>query len=503
MDLNQIREKVEKYSEELSKAYYLQGAGLKTNIDFDDIYTRYSGLFSEDNLLIIKDSLYKSSNSDDKKRANSFLEAFYGEIITQKHKSLISELLELESTSIIEIESGKSVPYRSSMSCLLEETSALKRQQIQQNIESFVGEKLNRVLEESFLQEKESINELGFANKIEMFTSLSGIDLYKTDLMMQDFINETDELYTEYLGIFSKKILNMSAEDLERHDLLRIMRASNFDCLFPKEEMLSIIYGFVSSMGIDIHLHNRINLDIEPRLNKSARAFCSPVRIPDEVYLVVYPRGGESDYSVFLHELGHALHFSNINPDLEFEHKWYGDNSVTEAYAMTFDKLTMNEAWMNKYLNVNMKNNEEYFIHSALNRLISLRMLGAKLHFEIKLYETPGLYGKKEIYRENFERTHKVRCSPVNYLVNIDNYFYTVRYIRAWMLQANILDYLNGEYGESWFENRKAGSEFLNWWSEGQKYNAEELCNLKGWPDLSVSAISKNLNESLNKNKFK
>jgi hypothetical protein len=335
-----------------------------------------------------------------------------------------------------------------------------------------------------------------------MFTKLSGIDLYKTDLMMQDFIKETDELYTKYLGIYSKKVLNMNAEDLKRHDLLRIMRASNFDSLFPKNEMLRIIYGFVSSMGIDINSHNRIKLDIEPRLNKSARAFCSAVRIPDEVYLVVYPRGGESDYSVFLHELGHALHFSNVNPDLEFEYKWYGDNSVTEAYAMTFDNLTVNEAWMNKFLNVNMKNNDEYFIQSAVNKLISLRMLGAKIHYEIKLYETPGLNGKKEIYRENFERTHKVRCSPVNYLVNIDNYFYCVRYIRAWMLQVKILDYLNRNYGEFWFENRNAGNELLSWWSEGQKYNAEELCELKGWSGLSASVLIKNINGILKNNKY-
>ncbi|MFI5211722.1 MAG: hypothetical protein ACHQIH_02480 [Ignavibacteria bacterium] len=502
MDLEKIRESTERYSEEISKAYYLQGAGLKTNIDFDDIYNRYSGLFSGDNLQTIKDSLSKSSNSDESKRANSFLEAFYGEIITQKHKSLISELLELESTSEIEIESDKTVPYRSSMSYLLNEPSAFKRQQIEQNIESFVGGKLNCVLEESFLQEEKSIRELGFANKIEMFTKLSGIDLYKTDLMMQDFIKETDELYSKYLGLYSKKVLNMNAEDLKRHDLLRIMRASNFDTLFPKDEMLKIIYGFVSSMGIDINSNNRINLDIEPRLNKSARAFCSAVRIPDEVYLVVYPRGGESDYSVFLHELGHALHFSNINPDLEFEYKWYGDNSVTEAYAMTFDHLTVNEAWMNKFLNVNMKNNDEYFIHSAVNKLISLRMLGAKIHYEIKLYETPGLNGKKEIYRENFERTHKVHCSPVNYLVNIDNYFYCVRYIRAWMLQVKILDYLNQNYGELWFENRSAGNELLSWWSEGQKYNAEELCEMKGWSDLSASVLIKNINEILKNNKY-
>lgn len=502
MKLEEIRKTVEQYSQEISRAYYLQGAGLKNNIDFDSIYEKYSGLFSEENKLTIRNSLDVASNPDEHKRANSLLEAFYGEIITKKHKSLISELLELESSSEIEVEPGKSAPYRSSMYYLLNEPSMLKRQQIEKNIESFIEEKLNPVLEESFLQEEKSIRELGFPNKVEMFTKLSGIDLIETDRMMQGFLNETDELYSRYLNFVSERELQIPAENLKRHDLLRLMRASQYDCLFPEDKMMDVIGSFVSKMGIDINRQERIRLDIEPRTNKSGRAFCSAVRIPEEVYLVVYPRGGESDYSMFLHELGHALHFSNVRPGLEFEYKWYGDNSVTEAYAMTFDHLTMNEAWMSRYLNVSSKNNKEYFFHRAIGVLFSLRILAAKLHFEIMLYSTPGLEGKKELYRENFERTMKVSCSSVNYLVNIDNYFYCVRYIRAWMLEAGIRNYLEQNYGEHWFEKREAGSDLLRWWSEGQKYSAEELSVLNGCPELSVLPLVKDLEQKLIKYKI-
>src|SRR5205085_9560255 len=55
--------------------------------------------------------------------------------------------------------------------------------------------------------------------------------------------------------------------------------------------------------------------------------------------LVMRPHGGQTDWNTFLHELGHALHFAYMRPDLPYEYRWLGDNSVTEGYAMLFDHL--------------------------------------------------------------------------------------------------------------------------------------------------------------------
>ena len=41
MELEIIRNKVEKFSEEIAREYYLQGAGLKNDIDFALIYQKY------------------------------------------------------------------------------------------------------------------------------------------------------------------------------------------------------------------------------------------------------------------------------------------------------------------------------------------------------------------------------------------------------------------------------------------------------------------------------
>src|SRR5207244_12465698 len=93
----------------------------------------------------------------------------------------------------------------------------------------------------------------------------------------------------------------------------------------------------------------RILLYTGEREGKRSRAFCAPLRIPDEVYLVLRPHGGQTDWSTFLHELGHALHFANIRPDYPFEYRWLGDNSITESYAMLFDHRMESAGWLKRY----------------------------------------------------------------------------------------------------------------------------------------------------------
>ena len=78
---------------------------------------------------------------------------------------------------------------------------------------------------------------------------------------------------------------------------------------------------------------DNVHLDTEARPTKSPRAFCSVPRVPDEVYLVIAPHGGRDDYAALFHEGGHAEHYAHTDPELAFEFRMLGDNSVTESFA--------------------------------------------------------------------------------------------------------------------------------------------------------------------------
>src|SRR5207245_396908 len=82
------------------------------------------------------------------------------------------------------------------------------------------------------------------------------------------------------------------------------------------------------------------------RPNKTPRAFCAPIEIPDKVMLVIQPIGGPNDWRALFHEAGHTEHFANTSRALAMEEKRLGDNAVSEGWAMLMQHLTDDPDWL-------------------------------------------------------------------------------------------------------------------------------------------------------------
>src|SRR5205085_6369459 len=184
----------------------------------------------------------------------------------------------------------------------------------------------------------------------------------------------------------TKRVLGMQPSEVIRGDAAALFRARDFDAFFRPDRMESSISRQVREMGIDPLAHGRITLDTGEREGKRSRAFCSPVRVPDEVYLVLRPHGGQTDWMTFLHELGHALHFAYMRPDLAFEYRWLGDNSITEGYAMLFDHRMKNAAWLKRYTELNAARLPSFIRSTGFEELQFMRRYCAKLIYEVELY---------------------------------------------------------------------------------------------------------------------
>ena len=92
-----------------------------------------------------------------------------------------------------------------------------------------------------------------------------------------------------------------------------LMRAPEFDAAFSASAMEDAVRRCMNEMGASPDAHGRVIFDTGDRPGKRARAFCSPVRIPDEVYLVLRPHGGQNDWTTLMHELGLNHDIVNVN----------------------------------------------------------------------------------------------------------------------------------------------------------------------------------------------
>ena len=120
----------------------------------------------------------------------------------------------------------------------------------------------------------------------------------------------------------------------------------------PAYRLIESFAETMAGLGTDVSAQPGVTFDIGSRPNKAPRAFCAPVRVPGEVYLVVAPVGGWDDYVTLFHEGGHTEHSAHVDAGLPFEFRCLGDNSVTETYAFVIQHLVEDPEWLSRRLGI-------------------------------------------------------------------------------------------------------------------------------------------------------
>ena len=190
----------------------------------------------------------------------------------------------------------------------------------------------------------------------------------------------------------------------------------------------------MSEMGLDAKHGGRIRFDTEERHGKKPRAFCVPVQVPAEVYLVLRPQGGHGDYRTFWHELGHAMHFASASSDLPFEARWLGDNSVTEGFAMLWDHLTVDRLWLQRYVDLG-KSDVQKLAHEFESRALPGPPLCSETDLRAVLHNG-DFSGVGAEYAERLTAATLFAYTEHDHLSDVDPGLYCARYLRAWQLEA-------------------------------------------------------------------
>lgn len=218
--------------------------------------------------------------------------------------------------------------------------------------------------------------------------------------------------------------------------------------------------------------------DLDSRPGKTPRAFCAPVRVPAEVYLVLTPIGGREDYAILFHEGGHTEQFAHIAPELPFEFRCLGDDAATEAFAFLLAHLTDEPAWQARHLG----DGGAPAGFARASRFVYLRQYTAKLAYELELHggDRP-LAEMPARYTMLLGAGLGVPWSSETYLSDVDPGFYCAGYLRAWALEAHLRTHLRERFGEIWWEVAEAGALLRDLWRGGLRLSAEEmLCELTG-----------------------
>jgi len=486
-EIDALRDDADRFIAELDEETYLHFSGQKESFELAPIYERHERLTQLDTAL----GLGASVDGDRRVRElwKFACEGYLGNFVTEEAE----KIAELEATLTASID-GEDVPYRMLRPRLMNEESREKRERIEEQRNELTEEHLNALHLRAAEVVARETERLGAANYAELYRRF-GFPLDDLAGQCRRFLEATEELWVEAGDRFFRARVELPIDEVERWDVGRAWRGAEWDSFFRADRMVPALEATLSDMGIDLRSQRNVELDLEERPTKDARAFCTPIEVPGRVVLVIKPQGGPDDWRALFHEAGHTEHFAHTAESLSMEEKRLGDNAVTEGWAMLLEHLTFDPVWLERRLD--FPRPYEFAAEGATQLLWIVRRYCAKLLYELEFHTAGDPSALRPRYVELLDDATKVAPSPSDFLADMDGGFYASQYLRAWAFEAQLRAHLRERFGNAWFAKREAGSLVRELWSEGQKPTADELLKDVTGETLALDAVADRIREAL------
>jgi hypothetical protein len=488
-ELDAYREQADRFIAELDEEFYLHYAGHKETFDLTPIYERHRNLTDLEAVRSV--GLAVNGGIRVRELWRFACEGYFGEL-TRDHAE---RLAALEAEVQVTID-GEEIPYLMIRPALANEADRGKRQRLDALANDVLEERMNPLYLETAHAVQRAAYDLGFDNYLELYRkALPSSALDDLAVQCRALLDSTERLYEDAADRLFRSRVGVSLSEAERWDVPRLMRAPEWDPLFPADRMLPALEATLADLGVDLRSQENVHLDLDERPNKTPRAFCAPIEIPDKVMLVIQPIGGPDDWRALFHEAGHTEHFANTARELSMEEKRLGDNAVTEGWAMLLQHLTDDPEWLTRRLD--FARPRDYAVEGATGLLYFVRRYCAKILYEVEFQAADDVTTMRNRYVELLGDAVKIEPTSANYLADIDSGFYVSAYLRSWGFEAQLSAYLREKFGRRWFASREAGSLLRELWGEGQRMRAEEMLKEVTGSTLEMEAVADRVREVL------
>jgi hypothetical protein len=462
-------ERAEHFLIDLMREHYQVGAGLKDRLESAAIYDRYSDLFVEPSVR------ERARAMQQDKQALHLADFAVSGFIENRVKELSDRISNAELKATVTWDE-QVIPYQNVRTVLVREPEPVRRHELLKR-QVAVTAKQNPLRVERVSTQHTLAQQLGFSSYRAMIEALRGWDLPGLAKQLAPLLSNTEDVYEERLGAFLSDA-HVTRRTADTSDVAYLLRAPEYDSLFPADRLLPAFVKTARGMGMEMESTPGLKLDTDLRPLKSPRAFCAPVRVPAEVYLVIKPIGGQDDYRAFFHESGHAEQFSHVDPTLPFAFRYLGDEAISETFAFLFENLAQDPRWLVDVLGVPLREAERYHRFALFGKLWLLRRYVAKLQYELHLHDD-GPNGMETAYCDLLGEALHLPIPPERYLDDVDDGFYVAGYLRAWIFEAQLRRFILEHYGEGWYESRDAGGFLKELWSVGLRDSVDEIARLR------------------------
>ena len=485
--------RAEAFSAETTEERYLHYSGQKDDLALEPIYARHTALFGQESIQGLED-LIGQPETDAVRQARLLLQFAIDGHLERGAAEFTEEVAAAEARTTLTWQ-GQRIGYRAASVLIADLPERAERNALDAVYQDAV-EEINPIREERLVRLHENATRFGDVDYAALYSRIKGIAFDSLAISLQEFLAMSETVYFAALRRYLARI-DIEQGDASRADLAHVLRGQAFDPWFRADRLLPILNATLAGLGIDASAQSNVTLDLERRPNKVPRAFCAPVRVPDDVRLVVLPRGGHDDYLSVLHEAGHVQHFAHAPGELPVAYRRFGDNSVTEAFAFLFEYLMLEPAWLADHLGVRESETAVFLDFASFRKLYYLRRYVAKLLYEVRLHHGMDTAVARAYYAGVLSFLVGVRYPESGFLADLDDGLYSGQYIRAWLLEACISAALRERYGAAWWREPAAGDFLRQLWARGQRSTADEVAVELGYDKLDWRPVLRHIRTHL------
>jgi hypothetical protein len=483
---------VEEFLAAIEDELYRNLAGLSDEAATAPIYERHADLFSREQVDALRAAIEASEPERDRNRA---LLAFATDGYLNRAAAELSDAIATAESRAVVVWRGEPIGYRAARERISTTSERGERNAL---FDSWLRavEAINPLRIERLEVMQEATRLLGYADYVEMVRVTRGWNPDLLATLTRDALNATE---TGYYAAIRRVLARVGIEqgDATLADAWHVLRGTGWDAWFEPRHLVPTLEATFAGLGIELRGQAGATLDLEPRPNKSPRAFCAVVRVPGDVRLVVNPHGGWDDVAAALHESGHLEHFLQVPEGTPPSQAMLGDDSVTEGYGILIENLLGEPAWLAERIGMRGPDQVAFIDFIALFTVSRLRHLAGQLLYELGLYRG----GEHAIHRAMYAGTLGLLAGVTYpeelYLTTVDDALYSGTYLRAMMLAGAVDAALDRRHPGGWWRSPEAGATLRELFAKGAAWNAERVVAHLGYDELDWRPVLRKIGTQL------
>jgi hypothetical protein len=185
-----------------------------------------------------------------------------------------------------------------------------------------------------------------------------------------------------------------------------------------------------------------------------------PVQVPNDVRVLVHPRGGWEYYCVLFHELGHAVHLSSISVPHHLERTIEpGFAAFAEGIATIFERVADDPNWLSSLPGISPALAERFAESRRAASVFYAAGYLLGLESELRLYERPDLDPAGDVCRLSRQWFGYDTHAPGSWgdPFRVTHPMYVQSYLLAYLFRAQVTDAMLRETRGPLWPNPRAG----------------------------------------------